>query len=465
MKQLYFVGLCIALTLTVSAQSKFPNDSLLPRKTGHYLKAVVKKSVVISKKLRLQNTKVLDRYLNTLAVLEKRVSLIDKQTADNVFPRLIAQAKEYKSKLPTLEGLPTQYFGYLDTLQGSIKYIEQKEIQGLKPLGDAKQAVSSVQNEVGITEQTSALIESGKREIIAVIQNLVPNIKELKALQNDYFYYQRQIEEYKTLFSNPDKATIKVLQLLQKRPDFAAFMSQNSMFAGLFGLPVNFNASRSLEDLQTRSQVENALMRRIGTDPTGRQLAAAQLDEARSRFDNYKSKFSSLGSVDEMPASNPKPLKTKRLWDRLEPGGNIQFQKSNLYFPTTTDITGQLGYKFHKNGVLGIGIAYKLGMGRGWEHVAFSHQGFGIRSFLDWKLKGLLYINGGFESNHTAGFHRLRELRNWNGYQMSALMGISRKVKAGPKLNATTTLLYDFLASRQVSGTSPFKLRFGYTFK
>ncbi|MCF6404453.1 hypothetical protein L3C95_16265 [Chitinophaga filiformis] len=462
MKKLYHLLVGIVLTLHMNADAA---DTLTLKHTEVYLRRISRSSEQIRKKLVHHNSEALDRYIRRLEALEKRVTILDKQTAEHLFPPLITKARTFRSNIARMESMPTQYFGYLDSLQGSVKFIEQRGTDGLKKFGKAKQSVTALQNEVAITEQTSAIIEEGKRDIAAVLQSLAPNIKELAALQEQFYYYRQQVEEYKSLLSNPDKATQKFLEILRKRSDFAAFMSKNSLFASLLGLPENYNSARSLEDLQTRAQVENALARSIGSDQAGRQMASAQMDAARSQLDNFKSKFSSLEHIDETPNFKPKPLKTKRFLDRLEPGGNIQFQKANLYFPTTADIIAQLGYKFHKDGIVGIGIAYKLGMGQGWDHVAFSHQGFGIRSFLDWKLKGSLYVNGGIEGNKPTGFRQLRELRNWNGYQLSALLGICRKISVGGNKKATTCILYDFLASRQIPKSQPFKLRFGYNFK
>lgn len=164
-----------------------------------------------------------------------------------------------------------------------------------------------------------------------------------------------------------------------------------------------------------------------------------------------------------MPDFKPKEMKTKTFFQRLEPGGNIQFQKSNQYFPTTADIAAQIAYKLNKNSSIGAGLAYKLGMGTGWNHVAFSHQGLGLRTFADYKLKGTFFINAGFEGNRNTGFKYLSELKHWNGWTTSALAGISKKYKINSKLKGNIMVLYDFLAPRQLPKTDNIKLRIGYT--
>jgi hypothetical protein len=170
-----------------------------------------------------------------------------------------------------------------------------------------------------------------------------------------------------------------------------------------------------------------------------------------------------LNNAAEMPDFKAKEMKTKTFFQRLSPGGNIQFQKSNQYFPTVADIAAQLEYKFSKNGSVGAGLVYKLGMGTGWNHIAFSHNGIGLRSFVAYKLRGTFFANAGYEANRLTGFRYLEELKHWEGWTRSALAGISKKYKINAKLKGNIMLLYDFLAPRQLPKTDNVKLRLGYS--
>ncbi|MGF6924639.1 hypothetical protein QFZ48_000139 [Chitinophaga sp. W2I13] len=102
-------------------------------------------------------------------------------------------------------------------------------------------------------------------------------------------------------------------------------------------------------------------------------------------------------------------MKAKRFVQRLEFGSNVQFQRSNRFFPTTGDLAGQAAYKFHKNGSAGFGLSYKLVLGTGFDNIRFSGQGTGIRSFIDWKLKGTFFLNGGYEQNYQPDYSGLPE--------------------------------------------------------
>ncbi|MBW8684774.1 hypothetical protein [Chitinophaga rhizophila] len=457
MKKLYIllVGTLISLQPPLHAQ-----DSLNIPAKERYLRVVSKKNRQVTHKLHHANVEKLNRYIDRLEKMEKTVALLHPQTAVHVFPPLINHAKTFRDQLSTATQLPARYFGYLDTLQGTIKYIVQQTNSTSQSYTQAKAAITSMQREVSVTEQTTAIIEAGNRELAAVLQPLGSFAKELSLLQIDLGNYLRQIETYKTLLADPKKIEQKVITLLQHNKLFQSFMSHNSLYAGLLGLPQNYNVTRTLEDLQTRTIVDPLLQTRIGTDPS---LAGSRMDMARSQFEDYKSRYAERQHADKAASDNDHQMKQMNRHNRLQTGANISFQKANMYFPATAEITAQLGYRFHKKGVTGIAINYLLGMGNGWEYITISHQGIGIRSFLDWQIKGNIYVTGGAGINRLSPFHRLRELYDWKGNQLSALAGVKKKVQLKGNKSAVTSIEYDFLAARTLS--RPLRICFGYNFR
>ncbi|MBL0267857.1 MAG: hypothetical protein IPP99_04060 [Chitinophagaceae bacterium] len=123
------------------------------------------------------------------------------------------------------------------------------------------------------------------------------------------------------------------------------------------------------------------------------------LQAAQSQLNDLKSKILKAGggsSDAEMPEGfKPNNQKTKSFLQRLEYGANVQTQRATNYFPVTSDLGLSLGYKLNDKSVIGIGASYKLGLGRGWNNISVSHQGVGIRSYVDWKIKGSFWISGG----------------------------------------------------------------------
>ncbi|SHN24988.1 hypothetical protein [Chitinophaga sp. CF418] len=347
--------------------------------------------------------------------------------------------------------------GNLDSLVLTARFLAQgQRLTGSlnNDWAGANQAVNDFQDKFLEAERLKALVRDRANEL-----KKLGFLKEYSKLSKEVYYYGERIREYREMLNDKSKLQRKAMEILGKMPAYQEFITRNSAIAGLFNLGSNYNVERNLEGLQVRTAVEQMVSRQIGSAPGAAQVVSSQLNEARTRFDEFKAKFPQLNDAAEMPDFKPNPLKAKTFFNRLEFGGNIQFQKSSRYFPTTTDVAGQVGYKFHKNGILGIGIAYKLGSGSGWENISFSHRGIGFRSFIDWRLKGSFFFSGGYERNMTSSFRNLEELKNWNGWQQSGLLGISKKYK-----KKSIIVLYDFLAARQLPQTDKIKIRIGRNF-
>jgi hypothetical protein len=169
----------------------------------------------------------------------------------------------------------------------------------------------------------------------------------------------------------------------------------------------------------------------------------------------------------QMPEGfKPNNQKTKSFWKRLELGTNTQSQKSTSFFPATSDLGLSLGYKLNDKSVVGIGASYKLGWGRGWNHIKFTSEGAGLRSFVDCKLRGSFWISGGYEANYKTAFNRIDELKTFNAWQQSGLLGLSKVVNIKTKFFSKTKLqlLWDFLSYEQVPRTQALLFRVGYNF-
>jgi hypothetical protein len=94
--------------------------------------------------------------------------------------------------------------------------------------------------------------------------------------------------------------------------------------------------------------------------------------------------------------------------------------------------------------IIGIGASYKLGLGTGWNNIRLSHQGVGLRTYLDWKFKGSIWLSGGYEQNYKSIIRNISQLQNKSTWQKSGLIGLSKKYKVGNKLNGKVQLMWDF---------------------
>ena len=151
---------------------------------------------------------------------------------------------------------------------------------------------------------------------------------------------------------------------------------------------------------------------------------------------------------------------------RLEYSANMQSQSATSFFPVTSDIGLSAGYKLNDKSIIGIGVSYKLGWGRGWDHIKLSNEGVGLRCYIDWKLKGSFWISGGYEQNYKTAFRDFNQLKDMNAWQQSGLIGISKVLSLKSKLfkKTSTKLLWDFLSYKQVPRTQPIVFRIGYNF-
>ncbi|MDB5223397.1 MAG: hypothetical protein JWN83_2064, partial [Chitinophagaceae bacterium] len=133
-------------------------------------------------------------------------------------------------------------------------------------------------------------------------------------------------------------------------------------------------------------------------------------------------------------------------------------------FPATTDIGLSVGYKLNDKSTLGIGASYKVGLGKGWNNIRISSEGIGLRSFVDYKIKNSFFLSGGYEQNYKSAFNSVEQLKNYNAWQTSGLIGVSKKYKISKKFKGNMQLLWDFLSYNQIPRTQPIVYRLGYNF-
>ncbi|SEW35270.1 hypothetical protein SAMN05428988_4304 [Chitinophaga sp. YR573] len=421
------------LLLTVSC---FAQDSIIP---GKYYAQIQKKTQKVNDLIRKRSRQSLSWFLNREQRMKARLMKSDPAAAHRIF-----------DKIPAIGAINHNYNSYLDTLQVVTKFLSSsKELQ---------QRVKQLEASIGESEQVSAYLNQRQQVLKEQLSQYTAFSKDLQQLSKQAWYYKEQVREYTSIIQDRDKMEAKVMALLRKSTAFQNFFSKYSVLAGL----LNINTTQSLEGLQTRSQVEQLVQQRLGDGPDARQAVAQQVNQARDQFKQLKDKFPFLDNAAEMPDFKPNPMKTKRFLQRIELGGNTQFQRANNWYPTIGDLALQAAYKFTDKTHAGIGLAYKLGMGS-LNRMAFSSQGTGIRSFVDYRIKKAFSLNGGMEMNYYTAFSHIEQLKNWNGWQKSALMGIQYTYKVSPKLKGTLTVLYDFLARQQAPFSEPVKIRFGYS--
>jgi hypothetical protein len=257
------------------------------------------------------------------------------------------------------------------------------------------------------------------------------------------------------------------LGIVREIPAFNDFISKNSFLAQLFPMPNGYGTADALQGLQTRTGVQQQLGQRLagaGTNP--QQYLQQQLQAAQSELNALKDKVNKLGGGSSdmaMPEFKPNSQKTKSFWKRIEYGLNIQSQKTNAFLPTTSDIALMMGYKLNDKSTIGIGAGYKLGWGKNISNIHLTSQGVSLRSYVDIKIKGSIWISGGYEGNYQHEFTKLDQLKDVNAWQKSGLIGVTKKYYIAKK-KGNMQLLWDFLSYSQVPRTTALKFRVGYNF-
>ena len=247
------------------------------------------------------------------------------------------------------------------------------------------------------------------------------------------------------------------------------------MLASLFRMPVDDPNDpaylQSLAGLQTRVQVNQLMQQQIAAGgPNALQEVRNNIAQAQSQLQNLKEKMlkasGSGSSDDEIPEFKPNNQKTKSFLKRVELGTNVQSQKTNAFLPVTSDIGLSLAYKLNNRSLVGVGASYKIGWGKSIRQISITHQGAGLRSFVDYNLKKSFWISGGYEMNYRSAFNDIEQLKNLNAWQHSGLVGISKKLSVNTKFFKSTKvqLLWDLLSYQQVPRTQPIVFRVGYSF-
>ncbi|MEO6720866.1 MAG: hypothetical protein ABIN67_10875 [Ferruginibacter sp.] len=471
-----FILICMwsSPTWAQHADSTLDNLQQIPTK---YVKDIDKKITQYSSRITKKTEKTLtklSRWENKIQGLLQRVSpeAANRLFGNNqlTFTSLLQQIKSGEAH--TLQYQAT-YNKYRDDVTTSFEYLAQQKQQLDSGLIKKIQTVGGKMEELAIEEDKSEalqqFIKERKKQLIEQGFQYIGKNKYLIKINKEAYYYSETLKNYKELFSDSKKAEAIARTILNKIPAFQKFLQNNSQMAALFGPGVDAGMGGNTAGLQTRASIQTLIQDRLTSGGSG--AIQQNIQEAQGQLNKLKDKLlagvpGSNDSNTDMPDFKPNEQKAKTFKQRLEYGFNIQFAKSNTLLPTTTDISLAIGYKLNSKSVFGVGTSYKLGMGN-FRHISFTHQGIGLRSYMDWKLKKQFFISGGYEVNHNAQFKNIVSLKNYNAWQRSALLGITKKINVKTKWfnSSNVQLLYDFLSYEHIPASQPFLFRVGYTIK
>jgi len=485
-----WILLCLLLTsYAVIAQS-------LPRQNGDtsgirdgrlisaYVKGIKDKTDRLDQQLNKYTARALKKVQKQENNLRKKLAKKDSLKEATVFGNATERYKQLEHRLQNVKDIQ-QYIPAFDTIRTSVKFLQQNpQLAAVaKESGKVKETLSKV-NGLGSrleqAEEVKTFLKERKEYLKDQLQDL-GFAKQIKKCTKQAHYYSEQLNEYRSLLKDHRKGERKAIQLLSKTKLFQNFMRKNSMLASLFRLPGDPDdpssfggAGGSFAGLQTRVQVNNFIQQQIGT--SGQAQLQQNMQDAQSELNQLKEKLLKAsrfgrgleGADAEIPEGfKANDQKTKSFLKRLEIGTNIQSQKANTIFPTSSDIGLSIGYKLNDRSVIGIGLSYLVGWGQNIRHIKITHQGVGLRSFVDWKINGSLWLSGGYEMNYRREIRNIEQLKNYSAWQPSGLVGLNKVVSLKTKFFKKTKLqlLWDFLSYQQAPGTQTVVFRIGYNIR
>lgn len=475
------VEITVSKTITKS-DSVIQTITKLPSK---YINKVENKLDEVDKKLSKKTLRALRKFEKQEKRINKLLAAKDSLAAKNVFAysaEMIDQLVNEFQNMPdkVINKLDGEYNAYLDTLKSTFQFLKQK---GDKLIGKSKviqDKLSVATGKLNVLEgklQKAEEIKKYMRERKDYLRQQLEKfgmVKQLKKIEKASYYYSEYVKEYKTILKDRKKLEQKAMSILYKIPIFKKFVSENSFLTGIFKIPGNNatiqagqNSMPTLAGIQTRANVQDLIQTSIASGgPNAISQIQQKIQSAQAELGKLKDKIIQYGSSDaDIPSFKPNSQKTKSLLKRLEYGANIQFGKANQFMPTSGDIALSLGYKINDKSSIGIGLAYKIGLGNGWNNIKFSSEGIGIRSYIDWKIKRNIFVSGGYEQNYNSNFKNLQQLRNYSSWQTSGLIGVSKKIKLKGSKSTKIQLLYDFFSNSHFPRTQPFIYRINYNFK
>ncbi|GAB2831059.1 hypothetical protein [Ferruginibacter profundus] len=436
----------------------------------------------VDKKIDKYSNRIANKTEKTLTKLSKWENKIhslllkvNPEAAQRLFANnqltFAAALEKYKKGEAVVAAQRMKYDEYRDKLTTSLGYLEQQkeklDEKLIAPVKKARQKATALEEQEANSEAMQQFIKERRKQLMDQALQYLGNNKYLQKISKENYYYIEILKNYKAIFNDKKKAEETALTILNKIPAFTKFVQQNGMLAKLFGSSSAGGATPNLAGLQTRASVNALIQEQIAAGgPNAREQIMQNIQAAQAELNKLKDKVLKAGGNNtEIPDFKPNQTKIKTFKQRLEFSNNFQFAKNNSLVPTTADIGLSLGYKLNDKSVIGLGASYKIGLGS-IQHISISHQGIGLRSFVDWKLKKQFYISGGYEMNYNAAFKNIQQLQSFNDWQNAGLVGLTKKITVKTKWTKGTKLqlLYDMLARQHVPVSQPVVFRVGYNF-
>lgn len=428
-----------------------------------------------------------------LAKAEKRLRKmalkagVDCATIDSLSSTYIAKLEELeimKNAAGKLSDKAGPYISRLDSLQSMLRYVEQLPGGGdLLPaeLGGLQEEIDRIRSSFGFGNNYQNWLEvrmQGWQSLVGEQTNLDRYMPvALKKYAQELANTKAMLGHWKETLSKPGHLEALALKALNELPAFRLFMQQNSELAQLFGAvgasSTNGNAL-PISGLQSRASMETLLGDRFGNSTEAMAAIQQQLSEGlgeleqlRNEIEEASEAISELGKKLKQKQEERAQLKATPFKGRIEKSWNFQSTPGENRFPATNDFGLQIGYRFGRRGVIGMGASGRLGLGS-WDKIKLTYEGYSIRGNLDWRLsspeaKLMADIWASCTLEHTwwsntptasSGATAPLETQDFR-----VLLGLTKRIQYKNKY-AKLSILFDNQAARE--GVMPFVFRYSY---
>jgi hypothetical protein len=366
----------------------------------------------------------------------------------------VAEAGFAREYLPKMDSLLTS-----SALLRSITGNESLDVltEKLKGLQGAYFEAADIQKQ--ISERLNGFIERYKGKI---------PLKEVQKIKQISQTAKAQIQEFKNLIENPSPKVERLIDLAVQQQSFEGFFAQHAELSRLFKSPsLSVGGNKPDPGLQTVAQLEKQIQDKFGN--SGKSLLAKQQQNGQQaisgvQIDMLNTILGASGKSASEPQINTESVKPAS--KRFSFSTDIRSQRSNGWLPAYSEIGLNIGYRLSQNFIGGIGVSGRVGWGKGFSEFKVSMEGVGIRSFVDYKIKGGFYATGGFEAIYDPLPDLQSRVTTFSQWQKNGLIGLKKgfRIKNGFIKGASMKLMWNYLSYSQRGVVPPFDFRIGYDF-
>lgn len=293
----------------------------------------------------------------------------------------------------------------------------------------------------------------------------------------NYQSARQKIEKVETMLTRAQEYEKKIGALIKGDDKLIGALAARAMkldalkedSRGIEGLKKADEMTRRIEEMRRKvKQDRKEQKEQLTTEASekGKELASKyfegqedKLATAQESLRDYKKGVFNIRNADNIEVLNKNSLKGRPLAERLFLGGYLQVSKKDNY--AAIDFSPQLGYKWNKNYLWGIGGTYRFKLHQDKSNPSNRASVYGVRFFMEYDFNRL-FAHGEYESISHAKLDLVTDSMvriNSPG----ALFGLGWKYNFIKNVNGNIMLLYNFLHDRTVSPyNKPFVFRFGF---